>query len=66
MFYSWGGILLKMVLLKLSEWRKKILWRNEYEQGVNLIFPFKFQEEPIEYQYNFIELLNNLFRVGWE
>ena len=24
---------------------------------------FKFQEELIQYQYNFIELLNNLFKV---
>ena len=28
--------------------------------------PFKFQEELIYYQYNFIQLLSNLFRVCWK
>ena len=27
---------------------------------------FIFQEELIQYQYNFLQLLNNLFKVGWK
>ena len=27
--------------------------------------PFLFQEELIQYQYNFIQILNNLFKLGW-
>ena len=27
--------------------------------------PFIFQEELIQYQYNFTKLLNKLFKVGW-
>ena len=32
--------------------------------GCQFDAPFKFQEELIQYQYNFIQLLKNLFRGG--
>ena len=28
--------------------------------------PFIFQEEFVQYQYNFIQFLNNLFKVCWK
>ena len=34
-------------------------------RGYQFDFPFIFQEELIQHQYNFIKLLNNLFEVGW-
>ena len=32
--------------------------------GCQFDSPFIFQEKLIQYQYNFIQLLNNLFKVG--
>ena len=34
------------------------------ERGVSLTSPFIFQKELISYQYKFVQLLNNLFKVG--
>ena len=36
------------------------------ERGVSIWSPFTIQEEPVQYQYNFIQLLNNLFKVDWK
>ena len=35
-----------------------------FSEGVQFEASFIFQEELIQYQYNFIQLLNNLFRVA--
>ena len=35
-------------------------------RGVNLTLPFIFEEELIQLQLNFIQLLNNLFKLCWK
>ena len=37
---------------------------GQFESPLLLPPSFKFQEESIQYPYNFIQLLNNLFEVG--
>ena len=53
----------KYLTLTRLDFLKEAFFLGE-ERGVSLTSPFIFQKELISYQYKFVQLLNNLFKVG--
>ena len=59
---------LPLTLIRLGFWGEFFLEVGGGAEGAESQFDpqFKFQKELIEYQYNFTQLLNKLFKAGWK